>query len=58
MGLSERRLREKLLRRKQILNAARALLFEKGIKATSISQIAKVAELEVGTSSVRLGCCI
>lgn len=49
MGLSDRRLREKLKRRKQILDAARALLFEKGLKATSISQIAKLAELGVGT---------
>ncbi len=49
MGLNDRRLREKLKRRKQILDAARALLFEKGLKATSISQIAKVAELGVGT---------
>jgi len=49
MGLRERRLRERLKRKKQILDAARALLFEKGLKATSISQIAKVAELGVGT---------
>ncbi len=49
MGLKERRKREKEARRNQILDAARALLFEKGLHATSINQIAKQAELGVGT---------
>lgn len=49
MGLKERRKREKKERRNQILDAARALLFEKGLYATSINQIAKQAELGVGT---------
>jgi len=49
MGLKERRRREKKERRNQILDAARALLFEKGLHATSINQIAKQAELGVGT---------
>ena len=49
MGLRERRAREKQARRRQIIDAARALLFEKGIEATSINQIAKRAELAVGT---------
>ncbi len=49
MGLKERRSREKEARRNQILDAARALLFEKGLHATSINQIAKQAELGVGT---------
>jgi len=49
MGLKERRQREKQARRNQILDAARALLFEKGLHATSINQIAKQAELGVGT---------
>jgi len=49
MGLKERRKREKTERRNQILDAARALLFEKGLHATSINQIAKKAELGVGT---------
>jgi len=49
MGLKERRQREKQARRNQILDAARTLLFEKGLHATSINQIAKQAELGVGT---------
>ena len=49
MGLKERRKREREARRNQILDAARALLFEKGLHATSINQIAKQAELGVGT---------
>ncbi len=49
MGLKERRAKEKEARRNQILDAARALLFEKGLQATSINQIAKQAELGVGT---------
>jgi TetR/AcrR family transcriptional regulator len=49
MGLKERRAREKQERKKQILDAARTLLFEKGLHATSINQIAKTAELGVGT---------
>lgn len=49
MGLRERKEREKLERKEQILTAARKLLFEKGLKGTSINQIAKNAELGVGT---------
>jgi len=49
MSLQERREREKKERRKQILDAARTMLFEKGLNATSINQIAKQAELGVGT---------
>ncbi len=49
MGLKERREREKEERRALILNAARTLLFEKGINATSVSQIARIAEIGVGT---------
>jgi AcrR family transcriptional regulator len=49
MGLKERREREKQDRRRQILDVARALLFEKGLGATSINQIARRAELGVGT---------
>jgi AcrR family transcriptional regulator len=49
MGLKERREREKEARRRQILAAARTLLFEKGIQSTSINQIARRAELGVGT---------
>jgi len=49
MGLKERRQREKEERKNQILDAARALLFKKGLNGTSINQIAKSAELGVGT---------
>ena len=49
MGLKERREREKEARKQQILTAARTLLFKKGIQATSINQIARTAELGVGT---------
>ena len=49
MGLKERKAREKQARRRQIIDAARSLLFEKGLPATSINQIAKRAELAVGT---------
>jgi TetR/AcrR family transcriptional regulator len=49
MSLKDRREREKTERRKQILDAAREMLFEKGLNATSINQIAKKAELGVGT---------
>lgn len=49
MGLKERREREKEARKKQILDAARKLLFKKGLQATSINQIARTAELGIGT---------
>ena len=49
MGLKERKAREKQARRRQIIDAARSLLLEKGLQATSINQIAKRAELAVGT---------
>ncbi|MBC2712239.1 MAG: TetR/AcrR family transcriptional regulator [Desulfosarcina sp.] len=49
MGLKERREREKEARKKQILDAARKLLLKKGIQSTSINQIARTAELGVGT---------
>lgn len=49
MGVKERRALEKELRRNQILDAARKLLFETGMKAISINKIAQEAELGVGT---------
>lgn len=49
MGLKERRQREKLERKKQILDAARTLLLEKGLPATTVNQIARRAELGVAT---------
>jgi len=49
MGLKERRERERDERRRQILVAARALLSKQGLGGASIHQIAKRAELGVGT---------
>ena len=48
MGAKERREREREQRKSHILDTARALLFEKGMNATSINQIAKRSELSVG----------
>lgn len=48
MGVKERREKEKEQRKRQILDTAKTLLLEKGLKATSINQIAKRAELSVG----------
>ena len=49
MGVQERKKRERAARKQLILDAARSLLFEKGLTATSINQIARRAELGVGT---------
>ena len=49
MGVQERRELEKQMRRSQILDAARKLLFLNGIENVSIAGIAKEAELGVGT---------
>nr|NJM02009.1 TetR/AcrR family transcriptional regulator [Desulfobacula sp.] len=49
MGTQERKALEKQLRRSQILDAARELLFSSGIDSVSISAISGKAELGVGT---------
>jgi TetR/AcrR family transcriptional regulator len=49
MGIKQRRKREKEQRRQQILDASRTLLFKKGLTAISVNQIARQAELAVGT---------
>jgi len=49
MSIQQRRRREKEQRRQQILNAARKLLIKKGLSAISVNQIARQAELAVGT---------
>ncbi len=49
MGIKERRQREKKLRKKEILAAAKVLFFEQGFAATSMNQIAKLVELSKGT---------
>ncbi len=49
MGVVERRERERLQRKKDILDAARTLLFQQGLQATSVNAIAKESELSIGT---------
>jgi AcrR family transcriptional regulator len=49
MGVKERREMEKQVRRNQILDAARKLLFSQGLEKISISKISKEAQLGVGT---------
>ncbi len=49
MGVVERRERERLQRKKEILDAARTLLFRLGLQATSVNAIAKESELSIGT---------
>jgi len=49
MGVVERRERERMQRKKDILDAARTLLFRQGIQATSVNAIAKESELSIGT---------
>lgn len=48
MGLEERRKKERLARRNQILRAARKLFFDKGFKTITIDHIARKAELSKG----------
>jgi AcrR family transcriptional regulator len=48
MAVKERRKREKEQRRSDILDAARTLLLEDGLKATSINRVAKLSELSIG----------
>ena len=49
MGLKERRQREIEERRRQILAAAKKVLFERGMRHASIKKIAQIAEVGVGT---------
>jgi AcrR family transcriptional regulator len=49
MGTIERREREKLQRREDIVRVARTLFFEKGFRDTTIDEIARAAELARGT---------
>ncbi len=49
MGVQERRMREKMERRRQILEAAHQLIVERGLDSISINLIAKEAEIGVGT---------
>jgi AcrR family transcriptional regulator len=49
MGTTERREREKLRRRQDILETARGLFFQKGFRDTTIDDIAHATELARGT---------
>lgn len=49
MGVGERREREREQRKRDILDAARKLLVEQGLQATSVNRIAKECELSIGT---------
>ena len=49
MTVAQRRIREKEVRRQQILDAARDLFFERGFDATTIEDLASRVELSKGT---------
>jgi AcrR family transcriptional regulator len=49
MGINERKEREKLHRREEILSAAEKLFFSKGIENTTMDDVAEEAELSKGT---------
>jgi AcrR family transcriptional regulator len=49
MGISERRKREKIERRKAILNCARELILSQGVQQVSMEDIARKAELSKAT---------
>jgi AcrR family transcriptional regulator len=49
MGVKERRLREKIRRKNEIIEAAETVIFEKGIQHASMNDIAKAAELGKAT---------
>lgn len=49
MGISERKEREKALRREQILDAAENIFFTQGVDAATMDSLAEAAELSKGT---------
>jgi len=49
MGINERKERDKLRRREEILSAAEKLFFTKGIENTTMDDVAEEAELSKGT---------
>jgi len=49
MGITERKEREKLHRKEEILNAAEKVFFEKGLALATMDEIAEKAELSKGT---------
>lgn len=49
MGITERKEREKEIRRESIIDAAQKVFFEKGLFAATMDEIAEAAELSKGT---------
>ena len=49
MGISERRMREKEMRRNAILDAAESLFFSRGVEHTTMDDVAEAAEFSKGT---------
>ncbi len=49
MGIAERKEREKLQRRNDIIDAAEKVLFSRGFDSTTMDEIAEMAELSKGT---------
>lgn len=49
MGIVERKEREKQMRREMILQASESVFFEKGLRATTLDEIAERAEVSKGT---------
>jgi len=49
MGITERKEREKEIRRESIIDAAQKVFFEKGLFASTMDEIAETAELSKGT---------
>jgi AcrR family transcriptional regulator len=55
MGTAERRKRERSMREREIIDAARELFFEKGFDSTSVDEIAARLELSKGTIYLYFG---
>jgi len=49
MGIQERKEREKEARREEIINAAERVFIEKGLSASTMDEVAEIAELSKGT---------
>jgi AcrR family transcriptional regulator len=49
MGIAERKEREKLQRRRDIIDAAEKLFFSRGFESATMDEIAEIAELSKGT---------
>jgi AcrR family transcriptional regulator len=56
MGITERREREKIERRRTIHNSARALILSKGVERVSMEDIARKAELSKATVYLYFSC--